>query len=126
MARKGRDLLGNWTALLYIRLDGDRLRDRTGGDGQDTPLPASDFPRELKADPLGPPIYWIVPRQATFSTERMLLESFGPFARCRVTSFETLGTEVLGRHWRRGGGADLAARQADDHRPAAASNWPTG
>jgi ATP-dependent helicase/nuclease subunit B len=52
--------------------------------------------RDLAADPLGPPIYWIVPRQATFSTERLLLENFGPFSRCRVVSFDTLGVEVLG------------------------------
>ncbi len=49
----------------------------------------------LKEDPLGPPIFWIVPRQATFSAERMLLAEHGPFCRCRILSFDRLGGEVL-------------------------------
>lgn len=51
---------------------------------------------ELRADPMGPPVYWVVPRQATFSTERMLLNEFGPFTRCRVVSFDQIVTVVLG------------------------------
>ncbi len=50
----------------------------------------------LRSDPLGPPIFWIVPRQVTFSVERLLLEQFGPFSRCRILSFDKLGDEVLG------------------------------
>ena len=50
----------------------------------------------LRADPMGPAIFWIVPRQATFSTERLLLSEFGPYSRCRILSFDRLGDEVLG------------------------------
>lgn len=53
---------------------------------------------ELRARPLaGPPIYWVVPRQATFSAERWLACGSGltAFTRCRVVSFEGLAQEVL-------------------------------
>ncbi|CAN5606540.1 helicase-exonuclease AddAB subunit AddB [soil metagenome] len=50
----------------------------------------------LRAQPMGPAILWIVPRQATFSTERLLLNEFGPYSRCRIVSFDRLGDEVLG------------------------------
>src|SRR5690349_18059256 len=50
----------------------------------------------LRDDPVGPPVFWIVPRQATFSAERMLLAEHGPFCRCRILSFDRLGDEVLG------------------------------
>jgi len=50
----------------------------------------------LEADPMGPPIFWIVPRQITFSTERLLLAEVGAFSRCRILSFDKLGDEVLG------------------------------
>jgi len=51
----------------------------------------------MRTDPLGPPIYWIVPRQSTFSLERMLTceSGLGAFTRCRVVSFEQLAEEVL-------------------------------
>jgi ATP-dependent helicase/nuclease subunit B len=49
----------------------------------------------LRADPLGPPIYWIVPKQATFMTERMLVCEVGAFCRARVVSFEQLGREIF-------------------------------
>ena len=56
----------------------------------------------LRADPLGPPVYWIVPKQSTFMTERRLACALGPdgktgwgFCRARVLSFETLGEEIL-------------------------------
>lgn len=51
----------------------------------------------LRADPLGPPVYWIVPRQATFMTERALVTApgIGAFCRARVLSFDSLGEEVL-------------------------------
>lgn len=51
----------------------------------------------LRADPLGPAIFWILPRQATFQAERELTCASGldGFFRCRVVSFEELGREVL-------------------------------
>jgi ATP-dependent helicase/nuclease subunit B len=51
----------------------------------------------LRADPLGPPVYWIVPKQATFMTERLLTcaPGLGGFCRARVLSFDTLGEEIL-------------------------------
>ena len=44
----------------------------------------------LRSDPLGPPIYWLLPRQATFSAERELTcnSGLGGFCRARVLSFE--------------------------------------
>src|SRR4051812_36579661 len=54
---------------------------------------------DMRADPLdGPPIYWILPKQATFSAERELTTQSGleAFTRARVLSFELLGEEVLG------------------------------
>lgn len=49
----------------------------------------------LRADPLGPPVYWIVPKQATFMTERRLVCAVGGFCRAKVLSFESLGEEIL-------------------------------
>ena len=51
----------------------------------------------LRADPLGPPIFWIVPRQATFVTERRLTCAAGleGFCRARVLSFDQLGQEIF-------------------------------
>src|SRR5262249_55417427 len=51
----------------------------------------------LRADPLGPPVFWIVPKQETFSAERDLtcLSGLDGFCRARVVSFELLGEEVL-------------------------------
>lgn len=50
-----------------------------------------------RADPLGPPIYWLLPRQATFQAERLLTCDSGleAFARARIYSFEQLGQDVL-------------------------------
>src|ERR1051325_6923122 len=52
---------------------------------------------ELKRDPLGPPIYWILPRQATFMAERQLTctKDLGGYCRARVLSFDQLGDEIL-------------------------------
>jgi ATP-dependent helicase/nuclease subunit B len=49
------------------------------------------------SDPLGPPIYWILPKQATFTAERELTCNSGlqGFSRARVVSFEELGRQVL-------------------------------
>ncbi len=50
-----------------------------------------------QADPLGKPIFWLVPRQATFQAERELACSgkLPGYFRCRVFSFEDLGRHVL-------------------------------
>ncbi|MEO6435845.1 MAG: PD-(D/E)XK nuclease family protein [Tepidisphaeraceae bacterium] len=51
----------------------------------------------MRADPLGPAIYWLLPKQATFQAERELttLGGLSAFSRARVLSFELLGEEVL-------------------------------
>jgi ATP-dependent helicase/nuclease subunit B len=51
----------------------------------------------MKAEPLGAPIFWILPKQATFSAERELMCNSGlaGFSRCRVLSFDQLGRDVL-------------------------------
>ena len=48
-------------------------------------------------DPFGPPIYWLLPRQATFSAERDLtcLSGLNAFCRARVASFEEFGRDVF-------------------------------
>lgn len=53
--------------------------------------------KAMRADPLGPAIYWLLPKQATFSAERELVTDSGltAFCRTRVLSFELLGEEVL-------------------------------
>jgi ATP-dependent helicase/nuclease subunit B len=48
-----------------------------------------------RADPLGPPIYWLVPKQATFQAERTLTALLGGFARVRVVDFGRLGEAIL-------------------------------
>jgi ATP-dependent helicase/nuclease subunit B len=51
----------------------------------------------MRADPFGPAIYWLLPKQATFSAERelTLLSGMPAFCRARILSFELLGREVL-------------------------------
>jgi len=51
----------------------------------------------LRQDPMGPGIYWILPRQATFMAERELTvaSGLGGFCRARVLSFDELGSELL-------------------------------
>jgi ATP-dependent helicase/nuclease subunit B len=51
----------------------------------------------MRAEPIGRPIYWIVPRQATFTAERELTCSsgLGAFTRAQVLSFEKLADAVL-------------------------------
>jgi len=46
-------------------------------------------------NPLGRPIWLIVPRQATFEYERALLCRLGAFVRVRIVSMESLGEAVL-------------------------------
>src|SRR5579862_3128808 len=52
---------------------------------------------KLRADPLGEPIWWIVPKQQTFTAQRELTCSSGlnGFYRARVVSFELLGREIV-------------------------------
>src|SRR5215218_5551532 len=58
----------------------------------------------MRADPLGPPIFLIVPKQATFSAERELTcnRGLGGFCRAHVISFDELSRSVLAEC---GGGA---------------------
>src|SRR5580658_10316872 len=51
----------------------------------------------IRRQPLGPPIYWILPRQATFLAQRQLAceSGLGGYLRARVISLEDLGTEIL-------------------------------
>ena len=51
----------------------------------------------MRRDPLGPPIYWLLPRQATFLAQRDLtcLSGLGAFCRARVVSFEEFGRDVF-------------------------------
>jgi ATP-dependent helicase/nuclease subunit B len=58
----------------------------------------------MRADPLGPPIYLILPKQATFSAERELTcdSGLGGFCRAHVLSFDELSRSVLAEC---GGGA---------------------
>src|SRR3954462_8610026 len=51
----------------------------------------------MRKDPLGPPLFWIVPKQATFEAERQLTcESKLPgFCRTHVVSFQRLGQLIL-------------------------------
>ena len=49
----------------------------------------------LSDAPVGPPIFWILPRQATFQAERTLTARLGAFTRVRVVSFEELGQQIL-------------------------------
>ena len=57
----------------------------------------SEIVAEMSRDPLGAPIYWIVPKQATFMAERQLTCGSGlkGFCRAKVVSFELLGEEIL-------------------------------
>src|SRR4051812_14646264 len=50
------------------------------------------------AGPFGSPVYWLLPKQATFTAERELTCSSdlpGGYARARVVSFQQLAGEIL-------------------------------
>src|SRR5688500_18583893 len=47
-----------------------------------------------RAEPLGTPIFWLQPKQATFTAERQLTCALGAFARVRVVSFDLLGRTI--------------------------------
>src|SRR5437773_12294130 len=53
--------------------------------------------KALRAEPLGRPIWWLLPKQATFMAERELTCASGlaGFCRARVASFDVLGEQVL-------------------------------
>ncbi len=53
--------------------------------------------RAMRADPLGAPIFWLLPKQATFNPEPELCVASGlnGFCRTQVLSFEELGHRVL-------------------------------
>src|SRR5688572_16302006 len=46
-------------------------------------------------DPLGPPILWLLPKQATFQAERLLTQLTGGYLRASVLSFEQLLERIL-------------------------------
>src|SRR4051812_47264318 len=49
----------------------------------------------VRAAPLGPPIWLIVPKQATFQNERELVARLGAFCRIRIVHPDKLGDEIL-------------------------------
>jgi ATP-dependent helicase/nuclease subunit B len=51
----------------------------------------------MRQDPIGPPIYWLLPKQATFTAERELTCASGldAFCRARVVSFDEFGRDVF-------------------------------
>jgi len=51
----------------------------------------------MRDEPMGPPIYWVLPRQATFTAERQLTCGSGlpAFCRARAVSFEQLGQDIF-------------------------------
>jgi len=53
--------------------------------------------QSLRAEPLGPRIYWLVPRQATFQTQRLLASGSQiiGFLRARIFSLEELVNDIL-------------------------------
>ena len=55
----------------------------------------TDIVRQAKAQPLGPPIYWLVPNQATFITQRRLMEHLPAAARIEVLGPNRLAEKLL-------------------------------
>ncbi len=51
----------------------------------------------MRDQPLGPPIYWLLPKQATFDAERDLTcrSGLGAFCRAQVVSFDQFGRDVF-------------------------------
>ncbi len=51
----------------------------------------------MRDEPMGAPIYWVLPRQATFTAERQLTCGSGlpAFCRARAVSFEQLGQDIF-------------------------------
>ncbi|MDQ0188691.1 PD-(D/E)XK nuclease family protein [Alicyclobacillus cycloheptanicus] len=55
---------------------------------------AAEIARAAAADPFGPPIYWIVPGDASYAVERMLLQSVPASVRAEVVSFQRLAERI--------------------------------
>ena len=72
--------------------------------------------QRVTADPLGPPIYWLLPKQATFQIERLLTATLNSFSRVRVVSIDQLGKEILIHCGDVGNPPGHRHRPADDHR----------
>ncbi len=51
--------------------------------------------RMLRAEPMGNPIFLLLPKQATFEAEREFTCRLGGFSRLRVVGFEQLGRDIL-------------------------------
>src|SRR3569832_2104314 len=49
----------------------------------------------VRAAPMGPPIWLIVPKLATFQDERELVNRLGAFCRVRIVHPDKLGDEIL-------------------------------
>ncbi|MBX5437065.1 MAG: PD-(D/E)XK nuclease family protein [Alicyclobacillaceae bacterium] len=49
---------------------------------------AEDIARESAADPLGPPLFWVVPAEATYWTEQTLLRRLPAVLRAEVLTFD--------------------------------------
>ncbi len=49
----------------------------------------------LRAEPMGDPIFLLLPKQATFEAEREFTCRLGGFSRLRVVAFEQLGRDIL-------------------------------
>jgi ATP-dependent helicase/nuclease subunit B len=49
----------------------------------------------LRAEPMGNPIFLLLPKQATFEAEREFTCRLGGFSRLRVVAFEQLGRDIL-------------------------------
>jgi ATP-dependent helicase/nuclease subunit B len=64
------------------------------GSGKTTRM-LEEVVRQAKENPLGRPIWVIVPRQATFQMQRELAARLGSYSRVRVVAFNELGEEVL-------------------------------
>ncbi len=55
----------------------------------------NDLVRHSTAQPLGPPLYWLVPNQATFITQRRLMEHLPAAARIEVLGPNRLSEKIL-------------------------------
>lgn len=64
------------------------------GSGKSTRI-EEEITRHVEADPLGAPIWVLVPEQATFQVERALSDRLGGLMRVRVVSFQRLAHIVM-------------------------------
>jgi len=91
---RARDAFADVRELCGLRERGDvgDFRARPAGSGK-TEHCFRSIVEAMRSDPLGPPIYWLLTRQATFNAERELTcgSGLGAFCRTRVVSFEEFG-----------------------------------